>query len=424
MRRREFLQAGLLTPLACSAIAKTAASGPRILLRSSWQTVNIGDIAHTPGVLALIEKHIPDAQVILWASHDLSEPVMAMERRRFPNLKIVKGSIKADGKASNAELQDAVAWCDFLLHGSGPSLVAEKDVAAFVSSTGKPYGVYCITQSSPVSSTTKNLLSNAKFCFFRDSISLQVARDAGVSSPVMEFAPDGAFACDLRDDDAAEAFLKANDLEPNRFVCCLSRLRYTPYWKIRNRPFDDEAKAKHETNMRMADSDHAPLRHAIETVVKNTEMKVLVCPEDMSQMEVTKQWLVDKLDRSTLSRVVWRPTFWLPDEAISTYVRSAGIFGLEMHSPIMCIGNGVPAIVCRFEQQTSKGFMWRDIGLDDWLFDFEQPDGANGLTDAVMAMVKDSAKAMEKTDDAKRFVNKRQAESMAILRACLSARSS
>ena len=36
------------------ASAKIVDSGPRILLRSSWQTVNIGDIAHTPGVIALL----------------------------------------------------------------------------------------------------------------------------------------------------------------------------------------------------------------------------------------------------------------------------------------------------------------------------------------------------------------------------------
>ena len=35
----------------------------KILLRSSWQVVNIGDIAHTPGVLALLEKYVPDAEV-------------------------------------------------------------------------------------------------------------------------------------------------------------------------------------------------------------------------------------------------------------------------------------------------------------------------------------------------------------------------
>ncbi len=37
----------------------------RILLRSSWQTVNIGDIAHTPGMLALLERYRSDAEVII-----------------------------------------------------------------------------------------------------------------------------------------------------------------------------------------------------------------------------------------------------------------------------------------------------------------------------------------------------------------------
>src|SRR5690606_5869944 len=119
-----------------------------ILLRSSWQVVNIGDIAHTPGVLGLIEDHIPDAEMMLWASGDLSPEVAAMEQRRFPKLKIVKGTIDADGKASNAGLAEAVEWADFLLHGSGPSLVAAGDVAAFARHTGKPYGVYGITHGS------------------------------------------------------------------------------------------------------------------------------------------------------------------------------------------------------------------------------------------------------------------------------------
>ena len=64
----------------------TERRGPRILLRSSWQVVNIGDIAHTPGVLALIEKHLPEAEVRLWASPDLSPEVIAMEHKRFPNI--------------------------------------------------------------------------------------------------------------------------------------------------------------------------------------------------------------------------------------------------------------------------------------------------------------------------------------------------
>ena len=139
MKRRIFLQTAFAATLV-TQLGAAVKRAPRILLRSSWQVVNIGDIAHTPGVLALIEKHIPEAEVILWASGDLSAEVAAMEHQRFPKLKIVKGSIKTDGKATNAELQDAIAWSDFLLHGSGPSLVAAKDVAAFVKQTGKPFG--------------------------------------------------------------------------------------------------------------------------------------------------------------------------------------------------------------------------------------------------------------------------------------------
>lgn len=116
-----------------------------------------------------------------------------------------------------------------------------------------------------------------------------------------------------------------------------------------------------------------------------------------------------------LPGVVWRETFWLTDEALSTYVRSAGLFGLEMHSPIMCIGNGIPAIVCRFNEQTSKGFMWHDIGLNDWLFDFEQSGGSDGLTEAVLAMVNDSLGSKDKAQRARTIVQQRQRETMAVL---------
>ncbi len=331
---------------------------PRILLRSSWQVVNIGDIAHTPGVLALLARYVPEADVRLWASPDLSDEVAAMEHRRFPSLQIVKGTIGADGKASNPDLADAIAWCDFLLHGSGASLVAARDVEAFLKHTGKPFGVYGITHGSFLSGDDSALLSRASFVFFRDSVSLALARKQGVSSPVMEFGPDGAFGCDLRNDAAATSFLAANGLEERQFVCVIPRLRYTPYWTIRGTAMadmTDEQKRRAARNEEMAEHDHAPLRAAITAVARETRLKILVCPEDMSQMAVGKQWIVDKLPADVRQRVVWRERFWLTDEALSTYVRSAGLFGLEMHSPIMCIGNGIPAIVCRFDEQTSKG---------------------------------------------------------------------
>jgi hypothetical protein len=211
MNRRAFLHGTLAATAGFTLGAATRR--PRLLLRSSWQVVNIGDVAHTPGVLAQLEKHIPEAEVIRWASADLSNEVAAMEHKRFPGLRIVKGTIGRDGKASSKELGDAVSWADFLLHGSGPSLVAARDVEAFVKHTGKPFGVYGITHGSFLSGTDSELLRQARFLFFRDSVSLAKAKSDGVQCPVMEFAPDGAFACDVRNDEAAVAFVRDNGLE-------------------------------------------------------------------------------------------------------------------------------------------------------------------------------------------------------------------
>ncbi len=343
-----------------------------------------------------------------------------MEQKRFPKLKIVKGTISTAGQASNAALGEAVAWADFLLHGSGPSLVAAKDVAAFAKHTGKPFGVYGITHGSFLSDSDnrsgsdKEILDQAKFAFFRDSVSLEHAKQDGVRCPRLEFCPDGAFACDLRDDSKAKEFLTANGLEEGQFLCCLSRLRHTPYWTIpeKNRAFDAK---KHQRNEALKEHDHAPLREAIIAVVQETPLKILLCPEDMTQMAVGKEMFWDQLPASVRSRVVWRDKFWLTDEALSTYVRSAGLFGSEMHSPIMAIGNGIPAIVCRFEEQTSKGIMWRDIGLGDWLFDLDKEEERKGIVPAVLAMAKDPAAGKAKAAKARRLVEQRQRETMAVL---------
>ncbi len=414
MNRRHFLSSAFAAAITASVKASDRRA-PRILLRSSWQVVNIGDIAHTPGVLALLERHLPEAEVILWASGDLTPEVAAMEKKRFPKLKIVKGNLGANGKASNPELGDAIAWTDFFLHGSGPSLVAAKDLAAFAQYTGKPYGVYGITHGSFLTGNDKELLTEAKFTYFRDSVSLELARKEGVKCPIMGFAPDGAFACDLRDDVKAVEFLRANQLEEGKYLCCLSRLRYTPYWTIpeKHRVFDAK---RHARNEEMKEHDHQALRDAIIAVVRETPLKVLLCPEDVTQMAVGKEMFWDKLPDNVRRRVVWRHAFWLTDEALSTYVRSAGLFGSEMHSPIMAIGNGVPAIVCRFEEQTSKGFMWRDIGLEDWLFDLDREEQHAGIVPAVLAMANDPAAAKTKAAKARAFVEERQKETMAVVR--------
>ena len=414
MNRRHFLHTTLAASLAVSVRAADKRPA-RLLLRSSWQTVNIGDIAHTPGVLALIEKHLPGVEVRLWPSK-VDNGVGEMLLARFPKVRIVKGP---------EALKAAFAECDFLLHGSGPSLVAEKDVARWARETGKPYGIYGITLSlqgstatSPASDAAINatvaVLSGAKFAYFRDSKSLELAKQRGCTCPLMEFGPDGAFATDLRDDAKATAFLKANGLEDGQFLCCIPRLRFTPYWTIHKERAMDPV--KHARNEALKEHDHAPHRQAIIEVLRQTKLKVLICPEDQTQMAVGKELLYDPLPADVKPRAVWRPNYWLTGEAISVYTRSAGLFGNEMHSPIMCIGNGIPAIVCRWAEQTSKGLMWRDIGLGDWLFDFDKEEERAKLVPAVLAMAKDPAAAKAKAAKGREFVMNKFAASMGVVK--------
>ncbi|MBD2700566.1 polysaccharide pyruvyl transferase family protein [Spirosoma sp. BT702] len=415
--RRTFLkQTPSLVSLLMSfpALAQSAAK-KSIILRSSWQTVNIGDIGHTPGVLALLEKYLPDVEVRLWPS-SLTNGVEDLMRRRFPNVPIIQ---KPD------EIAQALKECAFLLHGSGPSLVAAKDVDRWRTETGKPYGVYGITFPGVYSPDPKamvtakpldvELLTKARFALFRDSISLDFARKNGVTCPIMEFCPDGAFGVDLRNEQAATTLLKEHGLEESKFMCVIPRQRFTPYWEIpaKNTPFDATRDAR---NQAMKEHDHAPLREAMIAIVRQTPLKILICPEDETQVKLGKEILFDKLPDDVKSKVVWRDRYWLTDEAVSTYIRSAGLFGLEMHSPIMCVGNGIPAVVGRFAEQTSKGVMWKDIGLGDWLFDMDNAADVARYVPTVLTMAKDPKAAKAKAAKARKFVEQRQRETMSYVK--------
>jgi polysaccharide pyruvyl transferase WcaK-like protein len=411
--RREFLLAAILAAVAGRASAQERTA--RIVLRSSWQTVNIGDIAHTPGVLRLLEQYLPNVEVRLWPSN-IGNGVEEILKARYPQVRILKGE---------SDVQQSFQDCDFLLHGSGPFLVAERDIVRWTKATGKPYGIYGITFSERNYSTkplapeaiaaTIDVLSGARFVFFRDSPSLKLAQHRGCKAAIMDFAPDGAFATDLTDQDRAASFLKRHELTAEKFLCCIPRHRFTPYWTIPSRktPFDP---VKNEYNEKHQESDHAPLRQAITEVVRRTDFKVLLCPEDQTQMELGKSVLLDRLPADVRSRVVWRPDYWLTGEARSTYLCSAGLFGHEMHSPIMCIGAGVPAIVCRWKEQTSKGLMWKDIGLEDWLFDMDNPTDVEKIVPAVLSLAENPHAARAKARKAQQFVEQRQQETMAILR--------
>ena len=409
MDRRDFLTTALAaTVLPGAALGQGTKAGKRILLRSSWQTVNIGDIAHTPGMLHLLEQHLPDCDVTLWPS-SIDDGVEPMLKARFPKLAIMEKSAAAKAEAFRSH--------DFLLHGSGPGVVGQASLIEWKQKTGKPYGIGGVTWS--YSAEGLNVINDARFAFFRDSASLAVARKHGATCPILEFGPDATFACDLVAQGPADAWLKGAGLEPGKFVCCIHRLRKTPYWEIKPKAkFNAES---HALNEKMKEHDIAPLRDAVIAVVRETPVNVLLCPEDASQMKLNKEMIYDRLPDDVKPRVVWRRDYWLTDFAQGVYNRSLGLFGNEQHSPILCIGHGIPAIVCRFKEQTSKGIMWKDLGLSDWLFDHDLDEPARGLTPAVLAIVKDPDAARAKALRAKAVADDRMKRMMDVLKVELGA---
>ncbi len=418
MDRRTFLKdTPAVIGLLMGALNTPAIAGNKkkvIILRSSWQTANIGDIGHTPGVLTLLEKHIPEAEVRLWPSN-VGNGVKEILQKRFPKVHIIDGE---------EEKSRALREGDFMLHGSGPSLVARTDLDLWRKETGKPYGIYGITfpgrygfeeDAANFDPLDIDLMNNARFVYFRDSVSFEFAKANGLTCRETGFSPDGAFAVDLRNDKPAIDFLKKHNLEEGEFVCVIPQYRFSPWWELKskNRSVD---KAREAYNEKMKEHDNRPVREAIIAVVRQTSKKVLIVPENETQVRIGKEMLYDPLPDDVKERVVWRSSYWLTDEAISTYERSAGLFGIEMHSPIMCIGIGIPALVCRFKEQTSKGFMWRDIGLADWLFDLDTPADVERITPAVLDMVRNPEKSKAKVAKAQKLVNERFERTMGILK--------
>ncbi|MFO0926385.1 MAG: polysaccharide pyruvyl transferase family protein [Gemmataceae bacterium] len=398
MHRRQFLAVAV----AAAAPLASAAGPRRILLRSSWQTVNIGDIAHTPGMLALLEKHRPADTVTLWPK-GLSDEVERLLTARFPKLAIAR---------TRAEQEAALAACDFFLHGSGPGLVGAAE-AERARQAGKPYGFAGVTLSDGELKNHRDLLAGARFVFTRDTDSLRAFRAAGIRGPAAAFGPDATFALDLRDDAAADKLLRTHRLEPGTFLCAVPRLRWTPYWEIhpKTTPPNPQRSAVNEA---FADRDHAKMREAIVAWVTTLRRKVFLVPEMTYAVPRLRPLLYDPLPAEVKPHVAVLDRYWLTAEAASVYARAAAVLSLEMHSPIMAVAAGTPAVLLRQPTDTRKGQMWRDVGLVPWIFEIDDTTGKQ-VAERIVGIGRDLPAARKTADKARRFAHERMAAMVAAI---------
>jgi polysaccharide pyruvyl transferase WcaK-like protein len=395
MDRRNFL--GLsIAALGMNQPFSSANAPKKIVLRSSWQTVNIGDIAHTPGMLSLLEKYRHEAEVTLWPNA-LSPAVKEILASRFPKVKIA---------TTKAEQEGALEASDFFLHGSGPGLVGRKETAR-AQKLGKPYGFGGVTLNDSEIKNDRELLAGAKFVFTRDTDSLKALQQAKIDGPRMAFGPDATFALDLRDDVAAEQLLKQHQLQAGQFLCAVPRLRWTPYWEIHPETTKPNPE-RSAVNEAFAERDHAKMREAIIAWVTEFKQKVFLVPEMTYAIPRLKPLLFDPLPESIKPSVTVLDRYWLTAEAASVYAKAAAVISFEQHSPIMGVAAGTPAMLLRQPTDTRKGQMWRDIGLNDWIFEIDASSGFQ-IASRLIELGKDLPLARKKTEKAREFAREKMA---------------
>jgi polysaccharide pyruvyl transferase WcaK-like protein len=261
-------------------------------------------------------------------------------------------------------------------------------------------------------------MDRAAFFFCRDTISRDYLKAQGVKTPILEFGPDSQLGMHLRDDARGLAFLKASGLEEGKFICVIPRLRYTPYYRIRNTPRVPADDIRDSINNRTTEKDHAKLRDMIVAYVRNTGNRVLACAEMTYQVEMAKEALVDPLPAEIKPNVVWRDSFWLPDEAASVYSKAQAVVSVECHSPLIALRNGVPAFYVRQPTDTCKGQMYRDFGAGAWMFEIDETSGGQ-LWSRLAAVHRNPRQAKAKVKSIMSFVEKRQKRMVdAVRQAC------
>lgn len=409
MRRRTFLAAAPAPLLAQSSPARK-----RILLRTGWQMRNIGDVCFTPAMLGALARYIPEADVACWASN-IDEAGRKLIRKDFPAAKFLDGKINEPGKPTPPHLQQAFAECDLFLYNSGMVINyglhgthdLERTLGAVMpfylaGNLGKPYGTWAQTfdifdPPSPI--VLHRVMSDAKFLFTRDSISIGILKEAGIQGPHIAFAPDIAFQYRQRNDAAANAYLQSAGLERGKFLVAII------HYAVLDRPGVRERGPEYVRKM----------QEVLIRWVRETKLPILIAPEDDREIALGKAQLIDPMPADVKPYLKLRDTFWLPDEALSVFLASRTMFNMEPHGNIMALANGLPCLHCFEWAFGKKAEMFRDIGLGDWAFHLATATPAQ-MGDALLAVHRDYAAAQHKREVGMRTVEQKTRDGFNVIR--------
>lgn len=428
--RRDFLKFSTLSAVATTVSPKLIlpAKKPVILLRSSWNDANIGDQGHTPGTLRLLQRYAPEAEILLW--HQVARPeTEQIITKNFPTVKIVRGDFYDGDKPFEGEVKEAFDRANLYIVNSGmvynyglfgydwPGTLANLTPFYYCLDRGVPFGLYGQSFDKfahPAMPVFKDVFSRAAFIYTRDDESRKFLKENSFKPGVLEFGPDGCFGIDVRDEEKGLRYLKKAGLEDRKFLVVVIRTNTrhvydTGKGSLMN-PAQPTPAQQEQDRVRLAG-----IRELITTWVRETGLKVLLAPEVSKEVAQARTGVYDQLPAGVQSKVVWRGTYWNADEAMSVYARAHSMFGIEPHSLIMGLALGVPVVHARALSHGRKGWMFRDIGLSEWLFDIDQSTAADWAKQ-LLAIHRDYPGAKEKVRKAMDFVQKRQAATMQVVR--------
>ncbi|MFC0529195.1 polysaccharide pyruvyl transferase family protein [Phytohabitans kaempferiae] len=387
-----------------------------VLLRSSWATVNIGDVAHSPGVVRAFQRFAPEAEVVLWPVR-LEERERSMLRHALPDLRVVDGTLGHDGP-STPELAAAIEGADVLVHGSGAGAFQDTEIDWWRRHVGRPYGYFGVTVDPlcpPTAATLPELarmvellppnfldddvrdrLDGADFVYCRDSLTLATLRGQKITKPDVAFGPDGTFAFDYTDAGTAARLLDSLGLAAGGFACFVPRLRYSPYAKIYDTDPTPEQIRRDAINRATVDQDLAVLAAAIEAWVRVTGLPAVVVPEMSYAVEVAREHLPDLISAQTLQHVRLLDRYWPLEEATGVYAVSSLVVSMECHSPILAARHAIPTIYLRQPTETMKSQMYADLGAPDLVIELDHRASARVVA-AVTDIATDPAPAVARS---------------------------
>lgn len=243
---------------------------------------------------------------------------------------------------------------------------------------GIPYGVGGQSFEAldwPAELIFRPLFREARFVYCRDPDSLEYLAQRDLLAKSSGFRPDGTFFFRGFDEPWFEQFKQAHSLQDRRFIALTIRSA-----RSQPGPLADTITRERE------DAHLMRIRAFITDWVERTGIPVVLFPEVKTEIASLRERIYQPLAPEVQRQCVLLKEFWSPEQAYSLFRRAEFIVSMEMHSVILALSLGVPALMPQFVENGRKVWMLEELGLSDWTFDIDDPADSGRLLDAALAI--------------------------------------